>query len=129
MHGARTPFAAPILHPPGQGLSRAIPSSLAPKRGQASQQIAEFCGLAHRAVDAEALSTRAIHRTLGVKAGRGCPARREDRRSAKESGAIAVADTLPFDRTPLPRLGLHPEFDGWRSESGDDLLPGCAYPR
>src|ERR1700674_280465 len=108
MHGARTPFAAPILHPPGQGLSRAIPSSLAPKRGQASQQIAEFCCLSHRAVDAEALSTRAIHRTLGVKAGRGCPARREDRRSAKESGAIAVADTLPLIETRSPGSGFTP---------------------
>src|ERR1700674_3647279 len=114
MHGARTPFAAPILHPPGQGLSRAIPSSLAPKRGQASQQIAEFCCLSHRAVDAEALSPRAIHRTLGVKAERGGPGRCKIGETKGVRAPCVVARSPSSDRSVVPRLGLHPEFDGWR---------------
>src|SRR5258706_7792645 len=31
---------------------------------------------------------------------------------------LAVASSLPRDATRIPRVGLHPGFDGWRSGSG-----------
>src|ERR1700674_1403459 len=39
----------------------------------------------------------------------------------KEFGGIAVADTLPMDRTPLPRVSLYPMLAGLRSH-----VPGSA---
>src|SRR5260221_8558328 len=51
---------------------------------------------------------------LGMKLGRGCPARR-GREGAQEIRATwVVASSLPHAKIEIPRLELHPELDGWR---------------
>jgi hypothetical protein len=72
---------------------------------------------------------RAIHRTLGMRLERGCPASRRKDAAQRIRAQIVRSEIPPLRKATLPRVELHPEFDGWREATSRAGAAAKAAPR